>query len=202
MVVKLGGSYAGSPLLRSWVRAVEAAAGRVVLVPGGGPFADAVRDAQAAMGFGDEAADTMAMLGMAQFGIALCSLGALLVIAENAAAIAAALGGGQVPVWAPLAMARAESDLPRSWDVTSDSLALWLAWRLGAGALLLVKMRSADPSHSSWPDKPGHGSDDVVDAYFSQLRAAYPGPVLIAGPGDLPAAGLDPDRLPGVRLAA
>jgi len=208
VVVKLGGSYAGSPLLRPWVRAVEAAAGRVVLVPGGGPFADAVRDAQAAMGFGDEAADTMAMLGMAQFGIALCSLGALLVIAENAAAIAAALGGGQVPVWAPLAMVRAESDLPRSWDVTSDSLALWLAQRLGAGALLLVKMRSAGLPPPSWPGltwastRPGHDETmELVDPYFPRLHAVHPCPVFVAGPGD-PPAGLDPDRLPGVRLAA
>ena len=49
LVVKLGGSHAGSALLRPWLRAIEAAAGRVVLVPGGGPFADAVRDAQATM---------------------------------------------------------------------------------------------------------------------------------------------------------
>lgn len=204
-VVKLGGSYAGSPLLRPWVRAVEAAAGRVVLVPGGGPFADAVRESQAAMGFGDDAADAMAMLGMMQFGLALCSLGALLVMAESAAAIQAALDGGQVPVWAPLAMARAEAVLPRTWDVTSDSLALWLAWRLGAWALLLVK---AVPPGSPGVlvdarIKPGHGEAfELVDAHFPRLHAIHPCPVFIAGPDDLPVAGLDPDRLPGIRLAA
>lgn len=194
LVVKLGGSYAGSPpLLRAWIEAVEAAARHVVLVPGGGPFADAVRRAQGEMEFGDEAADAMAMLAMAQFGTALCAMGERLVLAEDPAEIGAALDRGRVPVWAPLLMARAEAGLPRSWDVTSDSLALWLAQRLGAGALLLVKMRGAA----------GEGDDTgLVDAHFARLHAAHPLPVFVAGPDDLPAAGLDPDRLPGARLAA
>jgi len=215
VVVKLGGSYAGSPLLRPWVRAVEAAAGRVVLVPGGGPFADAVRAAQTALGFDDEAADAMAMLAMAQFGIALCSLGALLAMTESAAAIEAALDSGGVPVWAPLAMVRGEARLPRNWDVTSDSLALWLAWRLGAAALLLVKQRDSgvtdlpggagvlvDARIKSGHDASYDASAELVDAYFPWLHAIHPCPVFVAGPRDLPAAGLDPDRLPGIRLAA
>lgn len=224
VVVKLGGSYAGSPLLHAWVRAVEAAAGRVVLVPGGGPFADAVREAQVAMGFDDVAADAMAMLAMAQFGLALCSVGTLLVVAESVGAIEAALDGERVPVWAPLAMAREEARLPRSWEVTSDSLALWLAWRLRAEALLLVKRGVPRPPSScpspdlirgsirasttfAWADQvvEGRVGDDVIgqlmDAHFPRLHAAYPCPVFLATPVDCPAA-LDPDRLPGIRLAA
>jgi 5-(aminomethyl)-3-furanmethanol phosphate kinase len=229
VVVKLGGSCAGwPPLLRSWLRAVQAAAGRVVLVPGGGPFADTVRDTQAAMGFGDEAADAMAMLGMAQFGIALCGLGgARFAVAESVGEIGAAVAGGRVPVWAPLAMARggeAAAGLPRSWEVTSDSLALWLAWRLGAAAVVLVKRRGvgvartpgtpggggvlvdarigAPIAQARWDPVSGHDElPGLVDAYFSRMHAVYPCPVYVAGPGDLPGAGLDPERLPGVRVA-
>ena len=186
--MKLGGSYANSPLLRSWLAAVEAVAGRVVLVPGGGPFADAVRAAQPVIGFDDEAADAMAMLAMEQFGLALCSLGTKLVLAESEGAIRAALERGSVPVWAPLAMVRSEADLPRSWGVTSDSLALWLARRLGAAALLLVKMQGA----GRW--------NEIVDAYFPNLYETCLLPVFIAGADDLPATGFDPDRLPGARL--
>ena len=40
-VVKLGGSLSGAPELKAWLAALAGAAGRVVLVPGGGPFADA-----------------------------------------------------------------------------------------------------------------------------------------------------------------
>ncbi len=201
VVVKLGGSYAGSPLLRSWLGAVEAAAGRVVLVPGGGPFADAVRTMQPVMGFDAAAADAMAMLAMAQFAIALCSVGALLVLAESTEAIRAALDEGRVPVWSPLPVARGETGLPASWDVTSDSLALWLARCLKATALLVVKQRGilGDDGGS---DVAGLSRDGVLDAFFPRLHPTYPCPVFLAGPGDLPAAGLDPDRLPGTRLAA
>jgi dihydroneopterin aldolase len=45
-VLKLGGSYAFSPFLKNWIDAIADCAGCVVLVPGGGPFADAVRAAQ------------------------------------------------------------------------------------------------------------------------------------------------------------
>ena len=46
VVVKLGGSFAFSVHLRAWIEAIAACAGRVVIVPGGGPFADTVRAAQ------------------------------------------------------------------------------------------------------------------------------------------------------------
>jgi aspartokinase-like uncharacterized kinase len=75
MVVRLGGSHAFSPWLRPWLAAIRAAAGGVVVVPGGGPFADAVRLAQTAMGFDDLAAHRMALLAMAQYGLALAGLG-------------------------------------------------------------------------------------------------------------------------------
>ena len=45
-VLKLGGSYAFSPHLKDWLDAIAACAGCAVVVPGGGPFADAVRMAQ------------------------------------------------------------------------------------------------------------------------------------------------------------
>src|SRR5258706_129790 len=52
-VIKLGGSFAFSADLGEWIAAIAGCAGRAVIVPGGGPFADAVRAAQAQMGFDD-----------------------------------------------------------------------------------------------------------------------------------------------------
>ena len=54
--------------------AIAAEAGSIAIVPGGGPFADAVRTAQASMGYDDRAAHAMALMAMAQFGCALQSL--------------------------------------------------------------------------------------------------------------------------------
>jgi aspartokinase-like uncharacterized kinase len=72
-VVKLGGSLAGSERLREWLAALAGQPG-LVLVPGGGPFADAVRAAQGALRFDDATAHHLAMLAMEQYGRALCAL--------------------------------------------------------------------------------------------------------------------------------
>ena len=137
-IVKLGGSHATGPHIRGWLAAIAAEAGVIVIVPGGGPFADAVRTAQASMGYDDRAAHAMALMAMAQFGRALQSLNPALRLAASPSAILRTLKDGKVPVWSPEPMARA-APLPETWDLTSDSLAAWLAGVLGAGQLVLVK---------------------------------------------------------------
>ncbi len=179
-VVKLGGSYAASPHLPAWLRAIEAAAGSVVLVPGGGPFADAVRAAQPAMGFDDAAAHDMALLAMAQYGRALTALGSGLVMADSVQAMHAAIAARRVPVWSPAPMLR-DADIPASWSVTSDSLALHLARILDAGRVVLVKSRVA-PADADPVTLVRVG---LVDEAFPAFRAAYAGGVQIVGPADM-----------------
>ena len=73
-VVKIGGSLLAhaEASTRCW-RAVAAAPRRVLIVPGGGPFADAVRDVDAALALGDDAAHWMAVLAMDQYAQLLAS---------------------------------------------------------------------------------------------------------------------------------
>jgi 5-(aminomethyl)-3-furanmethanol phosphate kinase len=137
-IVKIGGSHFSGPHIKDWLAAIAAEAGAIVIVPGGGPFADAVRSAQASMGYDDSAAHAMALAAMAQFGRALQSLNPVLTLTATRSAILSALKNGQVPVWSPESMALAAS-LPETWALTSDSLAAWLAGALGARQLLLVK---------------------------------------------------------------
>ncbi len=152
-IVKLGGSHATGPYLKDWLTAIATEAGSIVIVPGGGPFADAVRTAQVSMGFDDFAAHAMALIAMAQFGRALESLNPALRLTASRSAILHALEDGKVPVWSPEPMARAAA-LPETWDLTSDSLAAWLAGALGAGRLLLIKH--------------GHFGAETVDAARSR----------------------------------
>jgi 5-(aminomethyl)-3-furanmethanol phosphate kinase len=174
-IVKLGGSHALSPLLGPWLAAIARAAGQVVVVPGGGPFADAVRDAQPAMGFDDDAAHDMALMAMAQYGRALTALADGFVYADTIAAVRGAVVRGDVPVWSPWPMLRAHPDIPRSWDVTSDSLAVWFAGALGARHVVLIKQRTAPV-------------DGLMDTAFPHFTARFAGSVRIAGPDDLAAA--------------
>jgi 5-(aminomethyl)-3-furanmethanol phosphate kinase len=177
-VVKLGGSHALSPLLHGWLGAIARARGQVVVVPGGGPFADAVRVAQPAMGFDDDTAHDMALMAMAQYGRALTSVADGFVYADTMRSVGEAVARREIPVWSPWPMLRAHPDIPRSWDVTSDSLAVWLATALHARRVVLIKHRA--PAVAA--------DDDLVDAAFPQFIARFDGTVLVAGPGDLAAA--------------
>ena len=137
-IVKLGGSLARSSQLRAWLAAL---AGRrdLVLVPGGGPFADQVRGAQQMLGFDDATAHHLALLAMEQYGRALCALRPGLVPAGSLVEIRALSAAGVTPVWMPVPLVIVDPDLPRTWDLTSDSLAAWLGGRLGAQTLVLIK---------------------------------------------------------------
>ncbi len=179
-IVKLGGSHATGPHIKDWLTAIAAEAGSIAIVPGGGPFADAVRATQAGIGYDDRAAHAMALMAMAQFGAALTSLNPALRLTASRAAIRRALKERKVPVWSPEAMARAAA-LPETWDLTSDSLAAWLAGALGAGRLVLVK-------HGGF-DAPAIGADDlvawgVVDPLFPRYLKASGASAWLAAPSD------------------
>jgi aspartokinase-like uncharacterized kinase len=173
-VMKLGGSLYGSPELDHWLEAIAAhGAGKVVVVPGGGRFADAVRDSQHALGFDDLAAHNMAVLAMAQAAHWLHACCNALRPVDSADALADALGAGHVAVWQPLDLRRDAPDELTSWDVTSDSLAAWLAERLHAQRLLLVKW-DAPPPHA---DHAALAATGYVDAEFARFARRFGGPV-------------------------
>ena len=138
-VVKLGGSLYGAACLEDWVARLADAPAPMVVVPGGGPFADQVRAAQQRWRFDDWHAHAMALLAMEQMGLLLCSLNNLLVPCSSVASIRAALADGHVAVWMPSRHVLAQSGLTADWSVTSDSLALWLARDLAARGVLMVK---------------------------------------------------------------
>lgn len=61
--------------------------------------------------------------------------------------------GGRLAVLAPSPLLRAEDPLPHGWEVTSDSIAAWVAARCGASRLLLLKARG----HRRPPGPDGRG---------------------------------------------
>lgn len=162
-IVKLGGSLAGSALLPRWLDALADCAGRVAVVPGGGPFADAVREAQPLMGFDDGAAHRMAVLAMDQYACALASLHEKLKLADSIAALRRVLRDRAVPVWLPARLVLDAAEIPTSWDVTSDSLAAWLAGKMRAKHVILVKLGEIGREPVS---AAALASQGVVDAAF------------------------------------
>ena len=172
-VVKLGGSLQGSPNLRRWLKVIAATAAPVIIVPGGGPFADAVRLAQKRLKFSDAVAHHMALLAMEQYGRAIAGLAPTLRTAETARSIRACLQSGQATVWLPTRMVFGRSEIAESWDVTSDSLALWLARQLRARGLLLVKSARLPKGPQSAAELSRRG---IIDAAFPRMLTDHPCP--------------------------
>lgn len=199
-VVKLGGSTADHKEMNVWTAALAAASVPLVIVPGGGAFADQVRDEQRRLGFSDAAAHAMAILAMDQFGHVILDRHERLSAARSPEEIEQVLADGRIPVWLPSSMAIPASDIPISWDVTSDSLAAWLAGKLDAEALLLIKQSRAFAKDDGVADLRARG---IVDACFaSMLPAAID--LFVASPADAATAGatLAAGRLPGVPIAS
>jgi aspartokinase-like uncharacterized kinase len=144
-VVKVGGGLAGEAgdeALRALCRTIGDLGRRhpLLVVPGGGPFADAVRESDRRFALSDEAAHRMAILAMEQFGWMLSEL------IPGAARCTDPLASESPAVLLPAAL---EIPLPASWEVTSDSIAAWVAGAAGAGRLVLVK--PVDGLYREWP---------------------------------------------------
>jgi (4-(4-[2-(gamma-L-glutamylamino)ethyl]phenoxymethyl)furan-2-yl)methanamine synthase len=162
-VVKLGGGLlAHSDRFETALKSIEnvARAEPLLIVPGGGPFADAVRLADERFGPGDSAAHWMAVLAMDQHAHLIAARLNGGVIVGSATEATAAVGAGSIPVLAPYRWLRDADPLPHSWDVTSDSIAAWVAGVLGARRLVLVK-------------PPGASGDGAVDPYFARVLPAH-----------------------------
>jgi dihydroneopterin aldolase len=194
LAVKLGGSLWASPARAGWIAALRRYPGALALVPGGGPFADAVRAAQPGMGFSADAAHAMALLAMEQYARALADLCEGLEVFETIEDMRAVHVRGAIAVWRPFPMVRAAQDIAANWEVTSDSLAAWLARKTGASALLLVK--SVDAPAGADPVSRG-----VVDPAFTGYAAGLT--VHVAGPAALASAEavLAGGGVPGTRFA-
>jgi len=171
-VVKLGGgALAHVGHFEAVLAAIAAAARdrRLLVVPGGGPFADAVREVDRRLRLSNDAAHWMAVLAMDQYAHLVAARLAGSVLVAEPRGIAAALGAGavgRIPVLAPYRWLRETDPLPHEWMVTSDSIAAWVAGMVCARRLVLVK-------------PPGAAGNELVDAYFSRALPAHITPVIV-----------------------
>lgn len=168
LVVKLGGSTAGHEEMQRWIDILATATFPLVIVPGGGPFADQVRISQKRLAYSNEAAHAMAILAMDQFGIAIAERHARLRPARSIGDIHSVLDRGGMAAWLPSSMAIGAPDIPCSWDVTSDSLSAWLCKQLRAEALLLIKQTDEHMDYANVWDLAAAG---IVDSMLPAMLA-------------------------------
>jgi aspartokinase-like uncharacterized kinase len=163
IVVKVGGSLYDHPHLGPGLRAyLDALGSPVLLVPGGGAVADAVRQLDRTHRLGDEDAHWLA-------------LRALDVCAEFLTrAVGALVCASRLTVLDPYRFAADDETrpdhLPHSWDVTSDSIAARAAVVYHAERLILLKSVDVPPG-TPWAEAAERG---WVDPHFPNLIADAP----------------------------
>ena len=166
-VVKIGGSLQESGCLSAWLNClVKFGAGRVVIVPGGGKFADAVRQDQIKYGFDDVKAHKLALLAMEQYAQLLNSIVPELQCVSDLDSINSCLRNNQVPVWLPYKMIEGEKEIPASWEAGSDALAIWLAKQLDSQSVILVKSVKLPKHFSDAKELAGLG---LIDKFSTVL---------------------------------
>jgi len=166
IVLKLGGSLLSKPALMQFLKLANAKGrGQLVIVPGGGVFADQVRVTQKKWQFDDQTAHTMAILAMQQMALLFQSLCVDLVLVNKVAAIAPTLQQHTAVIWSPVISELDDAGLAASWDITSDSLAGWLAIQLSANKLTLVKSRNI-PFNATLEQLSTLG---IIDKAFTQI---------------------------------
>jgi len=140
-VMKIGGSLTKDPerLKALCVKLSEFAKKKAVtVVPGGGKFADVVRDLDQRFGLSSGISHRMAILGMDQFGLLLSQLipnSCATYVLRDAMQFSET---GVVPVFLPSRLMFKEDPLENSWYVTSDSITAYIASRLHAAKVVLV----------------------------------------------------------------
>ena len=140
-VIKVGGSLAENPeRLRALCRKLGELAKKyeLMVVPGGGKFADSVRDLDQRFNLANSVSHRMAILAMDQFGLLLSNItpnSRVFRQLEHAKELSEAK---TMPIFLPSHWMFQEDPLENSWDVTSDTIAAYVAWRVNAEKVVLV----------------------------------------------------------------
>jgi aspartokinase-like uncharacterized kinase len=167
VVVKVGGSLFGWAELKLRLRGfIDSLAGPVLVVPGGGAAANAIREFDRLHALGEEASHWLALRACTMNGHMLSTLlGKCPMVADvtspDAVAVVDLLG------FAERDEIRADH-LPHHWNVTSDSMALRVAIIAEARELKLLKSTAVD---GNWSHAAERGQ---VDAFFPTALSGAP----------------------------
>jgi aspartokinase-like uncharacterized kinase len=174
VVYKLGGSLLTLPDLAERLRRVlDSPSERVLLVVGGGETADVVRRWDEQFRIGEERAHWLALQAMALNELLVQSIlpNSRVVCSHDEATVA--WETHQIPILCAHDFlageeriagidSQNEEYLPHTWEVTSDSIAAWVALRFDADRLVLLKS-------CELAEIPRSDESAGVDLYFSRL---------------------------------
>ena len=177
-LVKVGGSLLDWPELPAQLdrfleqRRVSAPETLDVLLCGGGPFVDSVRRLDRVHHLGDYMAHRLAIQAMdLASAVLLCMLHGAMGV-ESVESLHGEWPADDIPILIPSVILQEleeiqASPLPQSWDVTSDTIAAWIAGQLKAESLVLLKSASLPPN----PTRDVAARLKLVDPFFPLISS-------------------------------
>lgn len=140
-VIKLGGSLAENPsALKSLCVKLSRIAKKysIIVVPGGGRFADVVRDLDAKFELTSVFSHNMAILAMDQYGLFLSQLIPNVALCDSIEDAERWSRNGKVVLFLPSKLLFNDVPFEPSWDVTSDSITAYIAKKSDSKKIVLV----------------------------------------------------------------
>ena len=137
LIVKVGGSLLarGRDLVRFLRDYAEKKGLFLIVVPGGGPFVELIKELSERRSISDDTAHWMAVLGMHQYGFFLADGEISIPLVESIEEIRNA---GHICIVLPYRILKADDSLPHTWDVTSDTIAAFIAHKVGEKSFIKV----------------------------------------------------------------
>ena len=176
IVLKLGGSLMHSKELVVWLENIFSRTrdNIIIVVPGGGEFAENIRETQRQLNFNNKIAHKMALLAMCQYGYFLTGINADIKILKNTKIPRLDKNIGGSFLWLPDDLLENISEITENWDFSSDSISLWLATYLTADKLVIVKSKKIIYNQSTIKE---HIANKDVDKGFEKNINKYKGEI-------------------------
>ncbi len=140
-VIKVGGSLAEPPeTLKALGEELSSLAKsyRIAVVPGGGKFADAVRELDSKFSLPAAVSHRMAILAMDQYGLLLSQAIPQSLVSDSLSAVKQLSDLGKIPIFLPSKFLKQNDPFEPSWNVTSDSIAAFVAAKLSASKAIFA----------------------------------------------------------------
>ena len=163
-IIKLGGSLEQSLELTECLNTIATIKNDVVIVPGGGLFAEQVRLSQKKWQFNDTLAHEMALLAMQQMALLFSGIRPDFLCLNSVSEIRSQIKKYSHIIWSPNISELNQAGIRASWEITSDSLAAWLAAQLGASQLIVVKAATFSSGNIAQLAEQG-----IIDAAFLEF---------------------------------
>ena len=173
-VLKIGGSWITNPKLTTLIRRLDKKKkGKIIIVAGGGCFADSVRFAFKKTKMSEKLANTLALKSTEIFCSYLKNINKKLYLTTDKR-----FKENSLNVWLPSVILSNEKSFKRNWDSTSDSVAAWLSENIKADGLVFIKSLKKFEKINKLADLQ---KKNIIDKNTSTYLKSFKGEIKITG---------------------